>query len=301
MIGATTQTVSNRRKEGVARVITFACAALSVFTTFAIVWILFSEALAFFGEVSPVEFFTGTKWEPLGANPKFGVLPLITGTMLITVGSIFISIPLGVLTAVFLSEYASPRFRAVVKPALEFLAGVPTVVYGYLALYLITPVLRDLGMDVRPFNVAAGAIVVGIMTLPLVSSLCEDAISSVPRSLRDGAYGLGATKFEVVRKVVIPAALSGIMASFILAVSRAVGETMAVTLAAGSTPQLTFNPGEEVQTMTAYIVAVSSGDVERGTPQYQNIFAVGATLFVITFALNIGAQAIVKRLGIRGE
>lgn len=286
---------SRRANEHLVRWFCLVCALVSVFTTVGIVIVLATEASSFFARVPVWEFLTGRVWQPLSSQPKFGVLPLVTGTLLIMVGSGLISLPLGLLTGVFSSEYASDRVRKVLKPALELLAGIPTVVYGYLALFLVTPLLQKAIPAVEVYNAASGAIVVGIMTLPLVSSLCEDSLRAVPRSLREGAYALGSTKFEVTTRIVIPSALSGVMASFILALSRAVGETMAVSLAAGATPNLTLNPAESIQTMTAYIVQVSRGDVARGTLEYQTIFAVGATLFAMTLVMNLAAQALVKR------
>lgn len=281
--------------EGLIRTFCMACALLSIVTTFGIIFILVRESWHFFSLVSPVDYFTGTKWAPTFANPSYGVLPLLVGTLQITVGAGLIAIPLGLASAIYLSEYARPRTRSILKPFLELLAGVPTVVYGFFGLFFVTPLLRSFFPNVEVFNAASGAIVVGVMILPLVTSLCEDAISAVPKSLREAAYGLGATKFEVSVKVVVPAALSGIMASFILALSRAVGETMAVTLAAGGMPNLSFNPAEGVQTMTAYIVQISKGDTPAGTPAYYTLFAVGLTLFAITFVMNIFANKLVKR------
>lgn len=282
------------REKGI-KVLCFLSAIISILTTAGIVYVLIIEAFRFFLKVSPAEFFTTVRWEPQASDPHYGVLPLVVSTLMITLGSGFISIPLGLFSAIYLSEYAPLKVKQILKPALELLAGVPTVVYGYFALFLVTPILQGLGWDVRPQNAAAGAIVVGIMTLPLVSSLCEDAISSVPRTLREAAYGLGATKMEVTLKIVVPAALSGIIASFILSLSRAIGETMAVTLAAGASSKLTFNPADSIYTMTAYIVNTSKGDVSRGTMEYQTIFAIGAFLFVITLAMNMLAQRIVKK------
>jgi phosphate transport system permease protein len=277
------------------RWVCFAAAAVSILTTLGIVFVLVKEAYLFFRQVSPLEFFTGTRWAPLFQPRSFGVIPLIVGTLMITVGAGLIAIPLGTLVGLYLSEYASLRVRAVVKPALEILAGIPTVVYGYFGVFFVTPLLRVFFPSVEVFNAASGAIVVGIMILPLVSSLCEDALSAVPPSLREGAYALGATKFEVGWRTVFPAALSGIMASFVLALSRAIGETMAVTLAAGMSPKLTFNPAQSIQTMTAYIVQISRGDTPAGTVEYQTIFAVGVTLFAFTMAMNIVAIRLVKR------
>jgi phosphate transport system permease protein len=274
---------------------TFLCALVSVVTTFSIVWILLSEAIGFFQTVSISEFFTGTVWQPVNEPPSFGVLPLISGTLLITVGAGIIAVPLGLLSAIFLSEYAHPKVRNFLKPTLELLAGIPTVVYGYFALFFVTPLLQGVIPNVQAFNAASGMIVVGIMILPLVSSLCEDALAAVPKALREGAYGLGATKMEVTTRIVVPAALSGVMAAFILALSRALGETMAVTLAAGAKPNLTWNPAESIQTMTAYIVAVTKGDAPAGTVRYNSIFAVGVTLFVFTMAMNLLAQRLVRK------
>ncbi|MFN7172237.1 MAG: phosphate ABC transporter permease subunit PstC [Fimbriimonadaceae bacterium] len=288
---------SKRVHQWLAANICFLCAIIGIATTIGIVIILVKESIPFFRDVPIWQFLTGTKWTPMFVNPQFGVLPLISGTVLITIGAAIIAIPLGVLTAVYLSEYAHPKVKQIVKPALELLAGIPTVVYGYLGIFLVTPILqRIFGVEnVSPYNAAAGAIVVGIMILPLVSSLCEDAISSVPKALRDAALGLGSTKVEAVWKIVLPSALSGIMAAFILAISRAVGETMAVTLAAGATPNLTLNPFASVQTMTAYIVTVSKGDAAVGTTAYNTIYAVGITLFAMTLVMNILAIRLVKR------
>ncbi|MFM9871835.1 MAG: phosphate ABC transporter permease subunit PstC [Fimbriimonadaceae bacterium] len=303
---ARTRTITQTIVRGVC----FICAAFCVVATVGIFAILFLESLPFFKEVNLGSFLTGTKWEMMGSTPKYGVLPLVVGTLLITVGSGFVAIPLGLGVGIYLSEYAHKRVRGILKPVLELLAGVPSVVFGYFALSLVTPGLRGgvawlhevlptlnpILPEFRPANAAAGAIVVGFMTLPLVSSLCEDAITAVPKQLREAAFGLGCTKSEVIWRVVLPAAISGIIASFILALSRAVGETMAVTIAAGATPQLTFNPGNEVMTMTAQIVNVSKGDVSRGDIRYQSIFAIGLLLFLITFAMNILAQRYVKKM-----
>lgn len=273
----------------------FACAFFSVLTTFGIIIILLEETFQFFRIVSVKEFFTGTKWTPTFQPPQFGVLPLLNGTLVIALGAALIALPIGLLAAIYLSEFASFRVRKVLKPALEVLAGVPTVVYGYFGLTFVTPILRNIFPNVQVFNAASGAIVVGIMILPLVSSLCEDAIRAVPKSLREAAYGLGSTKFEVTSKIVVPAGLSGIAASFILAISRAVGETMAVTLAAGQTPKMSLNPAESIQTMTAYIVQVSQGDTPAGSVAYKSIFAVGFVLFIMTLAMNVYARRFVRK------
>ncbi|MFQ5746968.1 MAG: phosphate ABC transporter permease subunit PstC [Gemmatimonadota bacterium] len=284
-----------RRKEAVIGGLLFACGLLSVLTTVGIVVVLVSESLGFFREVPLREFLTGTKWSPMYADQHFGILPLLNGTLLIALGSMLIALPVGLTSAIYLSEYASQRVRAIVKPALEILAGIPTVVYGYFALTFVTPGLRLLVPGTGIFNAASGAIVVGIMIIPMVASLSEDALSAVPASLREAAYGIGATKFEVSTRVVVPAALSGIGASFLLAVSRAIGETMAVTLAAGATPRMTLNFLESIQTMTAYIVQVSLGETPHGTLEYRTIFAVGLVLFLITLGMNLLSQKVTRR------
>ena len=273
-----------------ARLVFFACALVTVLTTFGIIAVLITGAVPFFREVSVVDFFTGTEWSPLIRPRSFGVLSLIWGTMIIVVGSALIALPVGVLTAIYLSEYADERLRRVLKPTLEVLAGIPTIVYGFFAISFITPQIQRVFPETGTFNAAAGAIVVAIMILPMVSSLSEDAMSAVPDHLRHAGYGLGATKFEVSTNVVLPAALSGILASFVLAISRAIGETMAVTLAAGMNPNITFNPLEEIQTMTAYMVQVGISDVSIGSIQYQSLFAVGLTLFAMTLAMNLFSQ-----------
>lgn len=288
-----TRTGFPRIVETVLRGICFLCAVLSVITTIGIVVVLVGQSWGFFQKVSIGEFLTGKTWEPISGH--FGVLPLICGTLMITVGAGLVSVPLGLLVAIYLAEYAHPKVRRALKPALELLAGIPTVVYGYFALFFVTPILQRINPSFEAFNGASGALVVGIMTLPLVSSLCEDALSAVPKALKEAGYGLGSTKFEVIAKIAVPAALSGIVASFILALSRAIGETMAVTLASGSTPNLTFNPAQAIMTMTAFIVNTSKGDIERGSPAYQTVFAVGLTLFVMTFAMNLIAQRFIRK------
>jgi phosphate transport system permease protein len=281
-------------EEGIKGIL-FLCALLSVAVTVAIIVVLFKEAATFFTEVPVLKFLFGTRWAPLLEPRSFGVLPLLCGTFLIVAGSALTGIPIGLASAVYLSEYASPRVRSVIKPILEILAGIPTVVYGYFALTFITPLLRVVFPGTNVFNAASASIVVGIMVLPMVASLCDDAIRAVPASLRQGAYAVGATHLEVSTRVVIPAALSGIVASFVLALSRAVGETMAVTIAAGLSPKLTLNPLESIQTMTAYIVQVSLGDTPAGTIEYETIFAVGAVLFGITLVANLIAHRILHR------
>jgi phosphate transport system permease protein len=281
--------------ETIIKLILLACATLSIFTTVGIVSVLLFEALLFFQEVSLLEFFGSTKWTPLFASKHFGIWPLIMGTMLTSVGAMFIALPMGLLSAIYLAEYAPDRVRRIIKPVLEVLAGIPTVVYGYFALLFVTPILRGISDDVSVFNGMSASIVMGIMILPMVSSLSEDAMQSVPRSLREGAYALGATKVEVATKVVVPAALSGIVAAFILAMSRAIGETMIVTIAAGQNPNFTFNPFIPIETMTAYIVQVSMGDTPTGSLEFKTIFAVGLSLFCITLAMNLASQYFVRR------
>ncbi|MFX3634054.1 MAG: phosphate ABC transporter permease subunit PstC [Candidatus Pristimantibacillus sp.] len=276
-------------------VLLFLCASVSILTTIGIVITLITETYQFFQKIPILEFIFGTKWSPLITPKSFGVLPLLNGTLMITLIACLVAIPLGLASAIYLSEYAPKKVRSIVKPILEVLAGVPTIVYGYFALSLITPIIRELFDGAGVFNALSAGIVVGIMIIPMVCSLSEDAMSSVPRSLRDGAYALGATRFEVALKIVVPAAFSGIVASAVLAFSRAIGETMIVTVAAGATPTLTANPLDSIQTMTAYIVQVSLGDTPHGTVEYGSIFAVGMTLFVITFLLNILAQYVARR------
>ena len=271
------------------------CSLISIVTTVAIVALLFTESYGFFQEVSPREFFFGTSWMPLLEPSSFGVLPLVWGTMMITVGAAVIAIPLGLASAIYLSEYASDRMRSILKPILELLAGIPTVVYGYFALMFVTPSLRLVFPDIQVFNALSGAIVVGIMILPMIATLSDNALRAVPESLRQGAYALGATSFEVTAKVVVPAGLSGVMASFLIAISRAIGETMAVTLAAGATPKIAMTMLEGIQTMTAYIVQVSLGDTPAGGVAYQTLFAVAMVLFLITLLLNILSQWILRR------
>jgi phosphate transport system permease protein len=281
--------------ERVIQALLFLCGLISIITTVGIVFVLIEETLQFFSQVSLVEFLTNPRWQPKNGN--FGVPSLVAGTLLTTAMAMLVALPLGLAAAIYLSEYATPRVRGTLKPILEILAGVPTVVYGYFALTSVTPLLRAIfgTGTVSIFNAASAGIVMGVMILPMVASLSEDAMSAVPRSLREGAYGLGATKFEVSSKVVVPAALSGIMASFILGISRAVGETMIVALAAGASPKLTLNPFVSIQTLTGYIVQVSGGDTAYGTIDYTSIYAVGMTLFLMTLALNIISNLVVAR------
>lgn len=274
-----------------------AAALISILTTVGIVIILVAQSAGFFAEVSVWDFLTGTEWAPLFSPQKFGVLSLVGGTLLVAVIAGIVSLTLGLGAAIFLSEYAPERLRRILKPILEVLAGIPTVVYGYFALTFVTPILQSVfGYDrVIVFNALSAGLVMGLMIMPMVSTLSEDAMVAVPRSLRDAAYALGATRFEVSTKVVIPAALSGIVASFILAVSRAIGETMIVKIAAGATPNLTLNPLESVQAMTAYIVQVSLGETPQGSLEYKTIFAVGLLLFVMTLAMNIIGRWVISR------
>jgi len=302
------------------RAVFFTCALITVLTTFGIIVVLVDGALGFFREetlfglisgiiggllsgnpadawaaarsglgtqVTVREFLFGTEWSPIIRPRSYGVLPLLWGTMIIVVGSALIALPIGTATAIYLSEYADRRVRKVVKPTLEVLAGVPTIVYGFFALSFITPLIQRVFPGTGTFNAAAGAIVVGIMIIPMVSSLSEDAMSAVPDDLRNAAYGLGATKFEVSTDVVVPASLSGVLASYILAISRAIGETMAVTLAVGMQPNVTLNPLEPIQTMTAYMVQIGISDVSVGSIGYQSLFAVGLLLFLMTLAMNL--------------
>lgn len=263
------------------------CAAVSALLTVGIVLVLASETVGFFSQVSLWEFFTGTRWAPLFQEKSFGILPLLSGSVLVALGASVLALPLGVLSAIYLSEYATPGVRAVLKPLLEVLAGIPTVVYGYVALTLVTPALRALFPGIGVFNAASASVVVGIMILPTVMSLSEEAFRAVPRGLREAAFGLGATKMEVATRVVVPAGLSGVLASFFLAISRAFGETMAVTIAAGNSPNLTLNPLDAVQTMTAYIAQVGMGSPAAGTLEYRTLFAVGMTLFLLTLVMNV--------------
>lgn len=272
-----------------------AAALVSIFITVGIVFTLFSEGLAFFSDVSVREFLTGTTWSP--REGEWGVLPLLSGSIMIALIAAVVAIPLGVGAAIYLSEYAPERVRRTVKPVLEILAGMPTIVLGFFAIDTLTPALRNAGFipGGQTFSALSAGIVVGLLILPLISSLSEEAIRAVPRSMREGAFGLGATKPTVCTRIVVPAALSGIVASCVLGLSRAVGETMAVTLAAGLTPNLTANPIEEMQTITSYIVQVVRGEASRGTTQYESIFAVGIVLFIVTFLINLAAVAIVRR------
>ncbi len=282
-------------KEKWIRSILLFCAFISILTTVGIIAVLSFETFEFFREVSIVSFLTDHQWTPLFTDKHFGIAPLLCGTFLTSIIALVVAAPLGIIIAVYLSEYASPRFRRIVKPILEVLAGVPTVIYGYFALLFLTPLLQKMIPGLPGFNALSPGIVMGIMILPLISSLSEDAMYAVPQSLRNAAYGLGSSKLQVSFKVVIPAAFSGITASFILAISRAIGETMLVAIAAGQMPQMTLNPLHPVMTMTTFIVQVSLGDVPTGTLEYRTIFAVGAMLFLLTFSLNIIGHKLRRR------
>jgi len=284
-----------RRGEGVVKGALAFCALVSIATTVGIVAALLEPSIEFFREISIVDFLTGTEWTPLFSPAKFGVLPLVAGTLAVTFWAVVVAVPFGLGAAIFLSEYARPRVRKVLKPALELLAGVPTVVYGYFALVTFTPFLRSLGLEVAIFNVFSAGVVMGVMIIPTVASISEDAMSAVPQDLRDGAYALGSNKLEVSLRIVVPAAISGIVASFVLGISRAVGETMIALLAAGLLAQSTLNPFEPMETMTAFIGSTGIGDVPTGSIEYKTIFAVGLTLFVMTLAMNLVAIRLVRK------
>lgn len=290
-----------RRRPASERVIEgalFASAVLGVVTTAGIVIVLAAQTIEFFLQVSPVEFFTGTKWSGAIQPYAFGILPLVSGTLLVAGIAMLVAVPLGLLAAILLSDYASPRIRTVIKPILETIAGVPTIVFGFFAINFLAPqVLQPLlgKTSIGIFSALSGGIVVGLLVTPLIASISEDAMRAVPRGMREGAFAMGATKFEVVRKVVLPAAVSGIMASIILAMSRAVGETMAVSLAVGDKPQLTFDPTESVQTMTSFIAQIAIGETAQGSITFKSLFAVGAMLFVMTLVLNLISAWVVRR------
>jgi len=290
-----TRNKRNRVKEWIIERLLFLSAIISIFTTIAILFVLLNEAFDFFQQVSPIDFFTGLKWTPLFQPQHFGILPLVWGTILVTIIALAIAVPFGLGSAIFLSEYAPDRLRRTIKPILEILAGIPTVVYGYFALTFVTPLLQNFFPEMIVFNALSAGLVMGVMIIPMISSLSEDAMLAVPQSFREGAYALGARKHEVILRVVLPSALSGIVSSFILAISRAIGETMIVSVAAGSTPNLTLNPLESIQTMTGYITQISLGDVSYGSLEYTTIFSVGLTLFLMTLIVNLIGQYIAKR------
>lgn len=271
------------------------CALISIATTVGIIAALFVPAFEFFQEVSVVDFLTGTEWAPLFEPALFGVLPLIVGTLSVTFWAVLVAIPLGLGAAIYLSEYASSRTRKMLKPLLEVLAGIPTIVYGYFALTFFTPLLRDIGVDVAIFNALSAGLVMGVMIIPTVASLSEDAMTAVPNDLRYGAFALGSSRMKVSTRVVVPAAVSGIIAAFVLGISRAVGETMIALVAGGLQPNMSFDPREAVETMAAFIASTGAGDVPTGSNEYKTIFAVGATLFTMTLVLNVVSIRLVAR------
>lgn len=275
-----------RTKEKAIEIVMMCCSFITVLTTISIIVVLAIDTFEFFKEVSIIDFFSDTQWTPLFSEKHFGILPLLSGTLLTTAIAILFAVPLGLIIAVYLNEYASKKFTSIVKPILEILAAIPTVVYGFFALQFVTPMLQNLIPGLRGFNALSPGLVMGVMIIPYITSLSEDALRSVPSSLREASYGMGATKFQTAFKVMIPAASSGIIISIILAVSRALGETMIVAIAAGQEPNLTFNPLESVETITTYIVQVSMGDVPQDSLEYRTIFAAGMTLFLFTFILN---------------
>jgi phosphate transport system permease protein len=282
-------------KEKLIERVLFLSALFSIFITFGIIGVLFFETFEFFKEVSVIDFLTDTQWTPLFAEKHFGIITLFAGTFLTTAIAMSVSLPIGLISAIYLSEYASKKIRTAIKPTLEILAAVPTVVYGYFALLFVTPLLQWIIPELSGFNSLSSGIVMGVMIIPIVSSLSEDALHAVPMNLREGAMALGATRFQTAIKVVLPAAFSGVAASFILAISRAIGETMIVAIAAGQQPRLTLNPFVPVETVTAYIVQVSLGDTPTGTIEYRTIFAAGMSLFVVTFVLNVMSYFLKKR------
>lgn len=282
-------------QEKLIEVVLIAFASISILTTIGIVFSLMVETVIFFSEVSIVEFFTTIRWSPVFDPPSFGVLPLITGTLLIAILSSFVSLPLGLGSAIFLSEFASTKTRKIVKPIIELLAGIPSIVYGFFALTFITPLIRTVLPNTDIFNALSASIAVGIMTLPMVASLSEDAMMAVPNSIRQGAYALGSTRLEVAIHVIVPAAFSGIASSFVLAISRAIGETMIVAIAAGQTPSMSLNPLGSIQTMTGFMVNMALGDIQQGSIEFKTVFAVGAVLFVITLIMNIFAKYVIAK------
>lgn len=292
----------NRRiGEAVIGVLLLLCALVSVVTTVAVVYSIAEETIGFFREVSVVEFFSSRTWTPLFANPSFGIAPLVTGTLMVTLIACTVGLPLGLAAAIYLAEFAGNRERRTITPILEVLAGIPTVVLGYFALLFVTPLLRRFIPGLDLFNPLSAGLVMGFMIMPTVTSISVDALRAVPRSLREAGYGLGASKFELITKVIVPAALSGIVASFILAISRAIGETMIVTLAAGQRPNFTFDPRETIATLTSFIVQAGTGDQAAGSIGARALYAVAAVLFVITLLLNIVSQQVVRRFSEKYE
>lgn len=286
---------ARRIKERVVEGALLASALFSIFTTLGIIAVLFFETYEFFREVSIVEFLTSTQWTPLFDEKHFGILPLFCGTFLTTAIAMATALPVGLISAVYLSEYASSGVRSAVKPTLELLAAIPTVVYGYFALLFVTPLLRGVFPEIAGFNALAAGLVMGVMIIPTISSLSEDAMHAVPMGLREGALAVGSTRFQMATRVVLPASLSGVAAAFILGISRAVGETMIVAIAAGMQPRFTLNPLEPIQAVTAYIVQVSLGDTPAGTIEYKTIFAAGMSLFLVTFALNVASHLLKRK------
>lgn len=282
-------------RERIIEIALAACGFLSIAVTLGILLTLSVETIGFFKEVSLAQFFGDTKWTPLFSSKHFGIWPLISGTLLIASIAIAVALPLGLLAAVYLSEFASPKARSIVKPALEILAGVPTIVYGFFALIVVTPMLQAIFPGVAGFNALSAGIVMGIMIVPMISSLTEDALRAVPDAYREASYGLGASKPSTILRVVLPAASSGIIASVLLAISRAIGETMIVAIAAGQQANMSVDPREPAQTMTAFIVQVSMGDTPAGSLEYRTIFAVASTLFLMTFVVNAISQRIARR------
>lgn len=288
--------VGSSKSDKIMPIILATIAAISILTTIGIVITLLTETITFFTRVPMSKFFLETDWNPFSANPKYGIWALILGTLKITLIATIFAVPVGLGAAIYLSEYASKRTKKIIKPILEVLAGIPTIVYGFFALTLVTPILRAIFPSISSFNAISPGLVVGVMIIPMIASMSEDAMSSVPNKIREGALGLGSTKLEMITKVIIPAATSGIMASIVLAISRAIGETMIVSLAAGSSPTFDLNLTHSIQTMTAYIVQVSQGDATNGSDLYYSIYAVGFTLFIFTLIMNFISQWITKRI-----
>ena len=290
-----TPKLARQIKEKIIEVILFLAAFSSVATTVAILYILINESSLFFQQVPLIDFLTGTKWTPMFTNPKYGILPLLSGTLVSSAVALLVAIPLGTIAAIYLSEFATSRVREILKPALELLAAIPTVVYGYFALLYVTPWLQTIFPNLPGFNILSAGLVMGLMIMPFISSISEDAMSAVPVGLKEGSYAMGATKLQTALKVVFPAAISGISSSYILGTSRAVGETMIMAIAAGLRPNLTWNPLDQAATITAYIVQVSLGDLPHGTVAYETIFAAGLTLVLMTLVLNIVGHFLAKK------
>ncbi len=286
---------ARRLPERVIEMLLVASALFSIVTTAGILYVLAFETVSFFSTVSLFEFLTGTEWTPLFTDAQFGILPLLTGTLLTSAIAIMVAVPFGLMAAIYLSEFAPRWAQRSVKPTLELLAGVPTIVYGYFALVFVTPLLQRVIPSLSGFNALSAGMVMGIMIIPMISSLSEDALSAVPGSLREAAYGLGSSKLTAIFRIVLPAATSGVLASIILAASRAIGETMIVAIAAGQQPRFTLDPRVPIETMTTYIVQISMGDVPAGTLEYRTIFAVGSALFVMTFVMNLLSHRLSRR------